>query len=464
MSASESSQKLPHGPHEGFAAQSPVMLEFRPAHKHHTQTLNTRQQWLLTVGFMLAILVWFVWSMHHIFPAFSSKDWLRVWAAIQSKPAESGHWTSLALPLIFLLVSLCVWRWQKSLRLHVNQNGIRQEHDLPFGLGRFFGHNWAIRWTDIQSLEVRRRGGDFGYQHALPLHMVELVISLKDGSQRLLYPVFWFRPDEPPRGRLKLKRDPLVLSVENPWFRPENQLMFAQAFSNLPAVQALNRHGAAYGHGVAWPQKWPPSPLALGNQPEVTALLLGAVGLVCVGIFLMVAEPNLHLHDASWSLRLALAMGTLAIWGLGLSYWHHCRWRAKTDVANVQLAYQTGKTGQTTAQPARLSKAFLTLAAIVWVAAVMLMTEPLLVHLSRLGRDNQAHTVGFVVSGGRATPSVAEFGQPEIPPIVLPGQQSRLAHIKEGSKVNLTTQAGRWGLWAYDDQPLRQLADTQGIR
>ena len=51
-----------------------------------------------------------------------------------------------------------------------------------------------------------------------------------------------------------------------------------------------------------------------------------------------------------------------------------------------------------------------------------------------------------------------------IPPIELPGAQSRLAWIKPGTEAELATVQGRWGLWIYNDAPLRELATQQGVR
>lgn len=50
------------------------------------------------------------------------------------------------------------------------------------------------------------------------------------------------------------------------------------------------------------------------------------------------------------------------------------------------------------------------------------------------------------------------------PPIELPGAQSRVAWIKPGTEAELATVQGRWGLWIYNDAPLRELATQQGVR
>jgi hypothetical protein len=46
----------------------------------------------------------------------------------------------------------------------------------------------------------------------------------------------------------------------------------------------------------------------------------------------------------------------------------------------------------------------------------------------------------------------------------LPGAQSRVAWIKPGTETELAKVQGRWGLWIYNDAPLRELATQQGVR
>lgn len=74
---------------------------------------------------------------------------------------------------------------------------------------------------------------------------------------------------------------------------------------------------------------------------------------------------------------------------------------------------------------------------------------------------DQRHTYRFTVADGWAQPPGQDAAH--IPPIQLP-IESRLASIKSGSEVALTTVEGRFGLWVYNDAPLRELADAQGVR
>ena len=109
-----------------------------------------------------------------------------------------------------------------------------------------------------------------------------------------------------------------------------------------------------------------------------------------------------------------------------------------------------------------LFKTALALAAVLWMASVAFVIEPLLVHSALLGRGDAWRTHRFVLSSGWAKPMGAEAAH--IPPIELPGAQSRVAWIKPGTEAELATVQGRWGLWIYNDAPLRELATQQGVR
>ena len=108
-----------------------------------------------------------------------------------------------------------------------------------------------------------------------------------------------------------------------------------------------------------------------------------------------------------------------------------------------------------------LSKPAIAFAAVLWVVAVAFVTEPLLAHAAQLGRTDQRHTYRFTAADGWARPLGHEAAH--VPPIQLPAE-SRLALIKSGSEVELTTVEGRFGMWVYNDAPLRHLADFQGVR
>jgi hypothetical protein len=440
------------------------MLEFRPASKHHAPWLNSRQQIYLLIGLMVPMLMWLAWLTRGTFPQIGSEGWSPIWEGIKKNWwSEKVSLMSFLSPLLSTTLVLVFLLYQRNLLLDVGADGIRQLHQLPFGLARLFGRKWSIRWADVQSFEVRRRDEYLHLAHGLPLDMVVLVLQLHDGTKRQLHPVYWFQPTDPPRARIKLRVSSLgVLTGDDPSALPENQRMLAKAFADLPAVRALNTHGAAFGHRLSWPEKWAPRELALTNQPEAVALLVGAITVIGVGIVLMSAERHLHLHHVSWYLRLTFALGTLAIWAMLLWFWRQRRLSSAADPALAKRPTRTSKPPAQAVQPTLKSRLSLVFAAVAWIAATGFMTEPLLVQVAKFGHENQAQTIGFLVRGGHITPVIRDANHSDIPPII-PSEASRLAQLKEGSQVELTTRPGLWGLWVYDDQPLRQLADAQGI-
>ena len=148
-------------------------------------------------------------------------------------------------------------------------------------------------------------------------------------------------------------------------------------------------------------------------------------------------------------------MGTLALWAAAWLAWaRHKASRPEPSPASNLSATQ---------QPSvPLFKTALALAAVLWMASVAFVIEPLLVHSALLGRGDAWRTHRFALSSGWAKPISPEVAH--IPPIELPGTQSRLAWIKPGTEAELATVQGRWGLWIYNDAPLRELATQQGVR
>lgn len=100
------------------------------------------------------------------------------------------------------------------------------------------------------------------------------------------------------------------------------------------------------------------------------------------------------------------------------------------------------------------------IAALFFVIGIAMAAQPVTVFLNGLGVASD-RTQTFVVRAGSLEPIGNRTG---IRPIDFPGTQSRLAWLKDGTIVKLAIKQGRFGLWEYDDTPLRQLADEQGIQ
>ena len=443
---------LPNARNARLARDSEEMLVYRYAPSHEEPLISRRVQWWLLGGVAIAVLAFAAWSLLRTFPQLGWGDWLAMGSGFVEKLFKKDlAWLSLLQPALLVAAFGGSWLWKRHLRLYITPQGLRQEHRLPLGLHHLFGQNWQVSWNEVSSVSTRRsRLAAGGIQY---LASAELVVQPHRGRQRVLRPAFWFRPDDPPRQRLKPagSHSPFQYNVSNPWGNPEGNAQLAQAFAGLRLVKAIHQWAPAPGFTLPWPGIGAAYGADLNRQPEALALLGGTILVFLTGWGLMLYAPNIHLHASpTWGGRAAWALGTLALWALALRWWR------QRQVDKALAPHDTPPSGR---EP--LSKPALAFAAVLWVGAVAFVTEPLLAHAAQLGREDQRRTYRFTVADGWAQPLGQDSAN--IPPIQLPAQ-SRLAWIKSGSEVELTTVEGRLGLWVYNDAPLRYLADTQGMR
>ena len=443
-------QPAPADPFANPSRTNEEVLVYRHAISHEVPVVSLRVQWLLLGGLTVVCVAFLAWTLLSMLPNLTHmgwEGWRAMGAALLQKIREKD---TAWLPCLYLLFWASFWGmrwlWNRHLRLYITPQGLRQEHRMPLGLHHLFGQNWQMDWSEVRGITTRRT--DVLNGNISPMAWAEIVLQLGKGRQRVLRPTFWFRPGDPPRPRLKSVGTPWASS--QPWSGPDNHIQLTRAFANLRLVSALKSHAPLPDVALPWPGI--PNSLStdLNRQPEVLTLF-GAAGLVfVVGLILMVAAPNVHLHvSPGWVDRATWAVGTLALWAAAWQAWQ--RYRAAHPVpAPTQLP----------AVP--LSKPALAFAAVLWMAALAFVIEPLLVHTALLGRADAWHTHRFALGGGWAKPIGPEAAH--IPPIELPGAQSRLAWIKPGSEADLATVQGHWGLWIFNDAPLRELATQQGVR
>ena len=422
--------------------QDEEILVYRYLESHDVPFIGERaQRWLLGIG-AVALVAYGVWVVRTLLPLSG-----------HGNDAGGLVWLFLkAAVVVFLLVGRRFWN--RHLRLHISAQGLRQEHVLPLGLHSLFGHNWSLSWSEITGISTRT--SQVPTNALKPLAFAEIVVRTRKGSPRVLRPAFWFRLDDPPRPRLRAipsTTSPFEYRSSDPWAHAENQPQLARAFADLRLVHAIRHFCPAPGFELSWPGTRPGHGAQLDRQPEVLALLGGAMLVFVTGFGLMTFEPTLHLHTSpTWTARAMWAVGSLMLWSMALMWW-----RAKRNDIAASLS---GPNARKVLEP--LSKTALVLASVLWMASVAFALEPLLAHAARLGVSGHAQTYRFTVSGGWARASGQ--GAAMVPPIQLPGSQSRLAWIKNGSEVELTTVEGPFGLWIYDDIPLRNLATAQGVR
>lgn len=436
-----------------FGGDSPgeEVLVYRPIQSHVAPLISPRVQWLLAGAVALAVLAYAAWSLLRTFPELGRLDW-EGWRALgagfwQKASEKDMAWLPWLYPFFATAIVGTRWLWSRHLKLCISAQGVRQEHRLPLGLHHLFGQNWQVAWDEVQDITTRRSSMASG--QVPQLAWVEIVLQLGHGRQRVLRPAFWFRTSDPPRPRLKPTGSPSPLA--DPWAGSINSAQLAAAFADLRLIRALQQHAPVPGLALPWPGTAPAGP-DLNRQPEALVLLGGTILVFLTGWSLMLFAPHIHLHALpTWMDRAAWALGTLALWALAWKGWH--RRRASLP------RYAPGAP----AQPREpLSKPALAFAAALWVAAVAFVIEPLLVHTALLGRADAWQTYRFAVADGQAKSIGAEAAH--VPPIQLPGRQSRLAWIKAGSEATLSAVEGRWGVWVYNDEPLRALANQQGVR
>ncbi len=430
--------------------QSEEVLVYCDLSSQEVPGINQRFQWLVFGGLTMVVLAYVAWTLLRTFPNLVQmgwEGWLAMGAVFLQKMREKdAAW----LPCLYLFFWASFWGmrwlWNRHLRLYITPQGLRQEHRMPLGLHHLFGQNWQIDWSEVRSIKSRRT--DVMNGNVRPMAWAEIVLQLSKGRQRVLRPAFWLRPSDPPRPRLQSVYG--VWSMSPLWSGPDNHAMLSGAFEDLRLVRALQQYAPLPDVTLAWPGIPNSVSVDLNRQPEVLTLFGGAVLVFVVGVILMVAAPNVHLHvSPGWVDRATWAVGTLALWAAAWQAWQ--RYRA---------AHPAPALGQQPAVP--LSKPALAFAAVLWMAALAFVIEPLLVHTALLGRADAWHTHRFALGGGWAKPIGTDAAH--IPPIELPGAQSRLAWIKPGSEADLATVQGHWGLWIFNDAPLRELATQQGVR
>lgn len=430
------------------------VLVYRPLQSQVAPAISPRVQWLLVGAMTAGVLAFVAWTLWHAFPGlgrWDGEEWRTLAAGFWQRAKEKDMaWLPVLYPLFAMAMVGVRWLWTRHLTLHIGPRGLRQEHRLPLGLHHLFGQNWQIAWSDVRSITTRR--GNLAGGHAHPLAGGEIVVELRHGRQRTLRPAFWFRPGDPPRPRLKPSGSPSPLA--DPWGGSINGERLAEAFAQLRLVRALERHAPEAGLALRWPGTAPAAGTDLNRQPEALALLGGTIVVFLTGWALMLYAPHLHLQaPPTWMDRAAWSLGTLALWALAMG-WRRGQPPAADRVPTTPTMPPTGR------DP--VSKPALGLAALLWVAAVAFVTEPLLVHAALLGRADAWQNHRFALGEGQARPIGADAAH--VPPIELPGRQSRLAWIRAGSEADVRTVEGRWGVWIYDDEPLRALADQQGVR
>jgi hypothetical protein len=420
------------------------VLEFRLPNERYESFLGVKGQKWLVGGLVLAMLGVFGYTLNTLIPQWSLEHLVQVWDKVRSKPLDMSMLPLLIWPL-FLIPTFLI----KLQRLLLNAQGLTWECPLPFGWGSLPGMRWHFAWSQIAEVSLDRARAQPEHEWDL-VSAVRIVFRLHDGTQRVLMPVSWFVPGSPKRPRSKLKYRPFSYGL---WEDSENMTLLQETFQALPLVQVLGVHG------VKLPEL-NPNALRIQQQdvlahPLAKVLFAAALLLFVVGFLLMLGLPHIHPHTSlDWADRLTLGVAGVVIALLGIQIWNK---RLEGRVT------QAGAVGERPASVSSKSSLYMgvVLSLLAWFAAVLVVSEPVISQIATMGRGGTELTLRYRFSGKHLQPLQTAM---QVPPIDLPGTESRIARIKAGTEVELTSTPGRFGIWVYDDTPLRRLADAQGVQ
>lgn len=424
------------------------IFEYRSAERHINDPKRKRAMLLISgllVGGISAMFVGIFWMM-------GIENWADFQQAFSATKGDAATSTGLPhsaqkdfatnqqpawqpaflYPFLGYLLVIGVLQWvrhaaPKRCSLTLTEDALIHVYRLPLGLNAIVPANWCISLRDITAVEFIQSP----LLGAIPAPVLaQLRISQSEGPTRSIRPAMWFVPGSPARPPLKPTGKPsLFASPSGMWLKPENQAIVRAAFADFPIVQALR------ARGIAVPDAHLPANIQDHDLFACRSIMFGIVAglaLVIATLAIMIGHKHQHLQsDLPLSLYFVLGgVALLMLWLIG-----------RRDTQRPPVGHSI-------------------LAAIFLVAGVAMATQPMTVLVNGFGvTSNQSQA--FVVRAGNLEPV---DGQTGIGAIELPGTQSRQGWLKEGTPVSLVVKKGRLALWEYDDTPLRQLADAQGIR
>ncbi|PRC92423.1 hypothetical protein S2091_2798 [Solimicrobium silvestre] len=342
---------------------------------------------------------------------------------------------------LFILVTVNWWVYilPTSYSLTLTDDELISNHQLPFGLNALIPaispFNWHISLHDITAVELIQIPlfGKAMQRLTTPTFaFVRLRISQRSGPVRTINPAMWVVPGSLGRTPLKPvgKRDLLAdffSNVANRWLKPENQAILRAGLLDLPIAHALSERGVtmseAAPHNIKEHDLFACRSIKFGI---ITALTLSSAAL---GILLLCKYQHLK-FDFPLSLHLLICTTILCAFFL----------LNQNDKSRPPLLHTV-------------------LTALCLVGSMAIGAQPIAMFLNGFGvTSNQSQD--FVIRAGKLEP-IANFSG--IGSIKLPGKESRQGWLQSGTKVTLKVTQGHFGLWEYNDEPLRQLVDAQGI-
>jgi hypothetical protein len=401
---------------------SEQVFEYRhAASRYKRHSLNQWQTFLLIEVLMLAFAVGMAAL---IFLPDKKLDFGHFWQWFTSRPFAVEADILLA-PTILLVLFAINWLERRS-TLAVTQGELIFRQNLPFGLDALFRTGWRISLADISEIQILYNPVIAGAPEIL---VAKTRIRDKSGASHIITPSAWFIPGGSPHPLPKPAHAPfLSMGISENWRTVENKTILQKAFSDFPIVRALTEHHPNFPY-------YDPSKNSMSDLFAHRSIQFGIVtglSLVVAALLLIILRQNSHLQD-------------------GLPIWLY--------VSLVLAAlYLYWKIDQKESPPAPTGNRILAL--IFLVGGVIIGASQVISLLNGLGVDS-GHEQAFVVRADNLEPIDPTTGTGKIK---LPGENSRHAWLKEGTEVKLFVKKGRLGLWEFNDEPLRQLANQQGIR
>lgn len=331
----------------------------------------------------------------------------------------------LVLPLGYLLMAALVPWLERCVKrryfMILEEGTLTQTHRALWGKGSQ-RMDWQIPLREIAAAEITA-----GPLSPLPW-MMQLHVTRLNGIEHKIDIANWFKlggdclPPLKPVGGTGFFHSPMGL-----WMKPENQKLLAEAAMELPLVRALRERGVVVSAMLNDAR-----PNDLFASRAVKLGICAGLGLVVLALALMVTRMHPRFID-------------------GVPLWVY----PGVAVALILAYLRVASTDEWRPPVAHHFIGFTLLA-----AGASIAVSPLALLINGLGVP-ALELQAFVVRDGHLEARDAPLGAERIE---LPGKQSRSAWLKEGTEVRLEVKQGRLGLWEYDDTPLRDAADVQGIR
>ncbi|WP_026258855.1 hypothetical protein [Uliginosibacterium gangwonense] len=395
------------------------VFEFRSNPSIFDEAKQKRILWcLVTLAVVVLIVLYF---------GAEKEPGIGAWVAWRDSCLRNPILLVVVLQAVICFLTIKIQALQRRSSLVIDADALTHRCDVPRVLKPFLRWNWRIPLREIVAVEIVPQPVQ---AHITSLETAFLRIQTRERLPRMLTPASWHVLGYPIRVELiPARKIGPFSSSQTLWTLPENQCILREALNGLPLVRALRERGISVVDKISTTDAISQDMLA--HRAVKFALTVGLL-LVTSSLLLMMWRANQHLQ-MSFSIWVYAGLVAAALAVMGLFSWQ-----------------------ETKCAPIAHSVA----AMFILCVGISMAFQPLILFANGFLYDME-QTQAFVAEAGVLKPVGAQSG---IGRIELPGFQSRIAWLKDGTHLQLTVKQGRLGLWEYDDAPLRVAADAQGIR